>query len=364
MPVAAPVDSKPYPSVRVVSGPAFELVAELAAFASGPARPSLESGKAWIREVRKLAGPELIARVERWAFPLYTELASIVLEAGPPFEPARLAAQLRRLPAAGLRRRLLGAESPPNRAMVSYGAFDRASIGDVAAQAELRAALALNPEARAGIDRLFATPPDELREEIAGIVEDWAARVSPAFAERSLALVERDVEPKAGLLQVTWPRDALRVFTNGVDLDPTDWATEIVVIPTVALRPFIGPVEWKTTLVLLCSVADETMDAVAGGPPRRLVQAAAALGDELRLRILHELGSGERTAKELAEAFGVDRTSLHHHLGILRSAGLVSIQAAGVQSWRYALRADGIATASTSLASYLGTKPSAARGRR
>ena len=79
-----------YPRVRVVSGPAFELVAELAAFSSGPARPSLESGKSWIRQVRRLAGKELIERVERWAFPLYGELASIALEAANPAYETRI----------------------------------------------------------------------------------------------------------------------------------------------------------------------------------------------------------------------------------------------------------------------------------
>ena len=146
------------------------------------------------------------------------------------------------------------------------------------------------------------------------------------------------------------------MFTNGVDIDPTGWATEVVVIPTVALRPFIAPVEWRSTLLLLVSVADETMDTVAGGPPLRLVKAATALGDELRLRILHELGSGERTATELADRLGVDRTSLHHHLGILRSAGLVTVVAENAQPWRYARRTDGLDRATAALAAYLGPR--------
>ena len=141
-----------------------------------------------------------------------------------------------------LRRRLLGAESPLNCAMVSDGAFNRASLGGGEAQAELRDALGLDPEAKAGLDRVFATSPGKLRDEIASIVEGWAARVSPALADRSMTLIERDVTPKEGLLRVTGARDALRVFTNGVDIDPTGWATEVVVIPTVALRPFIAPV--------------------------------------------------------------------------------------------------------------------------
>ncbi|HKQ17006.1 MAG TPA: winged helix-turn-helix domain-containing protein [Solirubrobacterales bacterium] len=342
-----------YPTVRIVSGPAFELIAELAAFTSGPARPALESGKGWIRQVRRLAGKELIERVERWGLPLYGELASIAYEAGPPFEPARLAEALRRMPPARLRRRLVGAESAPNRAMVSEGAFDRALLGDREAQTELRNELAVNAQARAGFDRLLATHPAKLGEELASIVEAWATAVSPAFASRSMALIERDVGPKEGLLKVTAPRDALRVFTNGVDVDPGGWATEVVVIPVAALRPFIAPVEWDTTLLLVVSVADETVDAVAGGPPRRLIKIAAALGDELRLRILHELGKGEQTASELAERLDVDRTSLHHHLGILRSAGLVAIKAEGVDYWRYTLRIETLDRATASLDAYL-----------
>jgi DNA-binding transcriptional ArsR family regulator len=140
-----------------------------------------------------------------------------------------------------------------------------------------------------------------------------------------------------------------------VDVDPAGWATDIVVVPVAALRPFIAPVEWNTTLLLLVSVADETVDAVSGGPPRRVVKIAAALGDELRLRILHELAANERTASELAEQLGVDRTSLHHHLGILRSAGLVAIRAEGVDYWRYSLRTDSLDRATAALGAYLRT---------
>ena len=88
---------------------------------------------------------------------------------------------------------------------------------------------------------------------------------------------------------------------------------------------------------------------------RGVVKIAAALGDELRLRILHELATNERTATELAERLGVDRTSLHHHLGMLRSAGLVAVKAEGVDYWRYALRTDSLDRATAALGAYLRT---------
>lgn len=357
----APTFGRPFPPVRIASGPAFETIAELSAFTSGPARPSLESGKAWIREVRALAGPDLVRRVQRWAFPLYAELVSVALESDEPGSPEALVQRLRKMPATGLHRRLVGADSPLSRSMVPSGAFDRAIAGSTVARAEIRRALALNPPARQGLDRLFETPAKVVQREVAAVVGEWAKRVSPSFASRSLELIERDIVPKEGLLRVTSARDALRVFTRGVDIDPTDWANEIIVVPTVAMRPFMAPVEHEDRLIILCSVADETMDAEPGAPPRRLVQAAAALGDELRLRILHELKSGDCTATQLAERVGFDRTSLHHHLGILRSAGLLAVRADGVQSWRYSLRPEGVTGATDALASYLGTAPNPGR---
>jgi DNA-binding transcriptional ArsR family regulator len=343
------------PTVTIVSGPAFELVAELAAFASGPARASLESGKTWIRDVRRLAGPDLLRRVERWAFPLYTELVPIAFDAGPPFESKAFVKALRRHDPDRLRRRLLGMESPPNRAMLTDGAFDRALAGNARARAEVRRTLGLNPPARLSLDRLFRASPESVRDEIVSIVEDWGSRVFPRFADHAAALVRRDVAAKQTLFRDEPMHQALRVATNGVDFDLAGWATEIVVIPSVALRPFIAPVESGSKQLILCSVADEAFDDNPATPPRRLVKVTAALGDEVRLRILHELAGADLTAAELAARIGIERTSLHHHLGVLRSAGLVAARAEGLQSWRYTRRADGITGVSAALNRYLGS---------
>ena len=342
-----------FPPVRVVSGPAFELIAELAAFTSGPARASLESGKTWIREVREVAGAELIKGVERWALPLYAGLATIALEAGPPYQPDQLAKRLRAFRPAVLWRRLLGAESIPDRAMLSDGAFDRAIACDAKARSELIETLGANASGRQSIERLLATRPEFVQAEIAAIIDTWAARVFPAFAEEAMRRIERDVEAKEKRFARVSGREAIRIATNGVEFGSTGWATEVVLVPTVALRPFITAVDTGTSSVILCSVADEAFDDDPAAPPRRLVQVAAALGDATRLRILHELAEGDLTASELAERLTFDRTSLHHHLGILRSAGLVTARAEGVQSWRYSVRAEGITGATEALTGYL-----------
>jgi DNA-binding transcriptional ArsR family regulator len=336
-----------------VAGPAFELIAELAAFTSGPARASLDSGKAWIREVRRAAGADLVERVERYTIGMYAELATVVLEASPPRGVDALIAGVEELEPGAFRLRVLGADSPLNRTMVSDGAFERAVGGDAEGRAEVSAAMGVDRAARRAVDRVLRTEPDALKADLLAILRDWADRVFPRFATDALAAIERDRLAKDRLLAEEPGQAVLTAATNGVTFTPSPWVTGIVIVPTVALRPFIVPTELRHTAVFVCSVADEALDVDPLAPPRRLVKTAAALGDELRLRILRVLQGEELSASEIAERIGVGRTSLHHHLGILRSAGLLTIRDEGERGWRYALRDDAIAGLGLEVESFL-----------
>lgn len=48
-----------------------------------------------------------------------------------------------------------------------------------------------------------------------------------------------------------------------------------------------------------------------------------ALGDETRLRILEQLGTGERSVSDLMVLLDIGQSLMSHHLRILREAGLV-----------------------------------------
>jgi DNA-binding transcriptional ArsR family regulator len=342
-----------FPAVRVETGGAFELIAQVAAFASGPARGSLDSGKPWIREVRRLAGPELSGRIEANGLSLYAELAPIALSTDAPRDVDQLLDRLRAFPASELRYRLLGAAAPPNQAMVSRGAFDRAIDGDAAALAELLTAMGVGRAARASITRLVTVPPDDTKADVIDLAARWAAAVFPAFIDDAARVVERDVQARERQLESGDGRDVVRHALNGVELHPGSWVEEVVLVPTVAMRPFVVPVDYETGVIYLCPVADEAFDADPTAPPRRLVKIAAAIGDPLRMRILRLLTEQELGATELADRLGVERTSLHHHLGILRSAGLLAINDDGMGGWRYACRAGSVAEATSALEAYL-----------
>lgn len=348
-----------FPPVRVVTGAAFELVAELAAFTSGPARGSLDSGKQWIREVRSLAGPELVRRVERYGLNVYAELATLALEAAEPRGVADLETAIQALGPDAFRRRLLGADSQMTRSMMSDGAIERALHDDPAARAEIRATFGFDRSSKQAIDHLLESTDEALHAEFMGIVRDWAEAVMAAFAPAALDAIAREADVRIDALSDADDdarRSVVSAATRGVSYEPPAWIEQIVIAPTVAMRPFLIPMELRETAIFLCSVSDEAFEADPAAPPRQLVKVAAALGDERRLRVLHLLRDGELTATEIAERLGVDRTSLHHHLGILRSAGLLTIRDDGVAGWRYALRAGGWGEITSTLDGYLGTQ--------
>ena len=147
--------------------------------------------------------------------------------------------------------------------------------------------------------------------------------------------------------------------TNGVEFAPRPGIDRVVMIPSFVNRPLVTYYEFGESILIVYPVADESVTAETDAPPLRLVRLSKALGDEKRLRILRALADGEKTLMELADMFGVPKTSMHHHMIVLRSAGLISV---GVGSKRYRLREETLPDVGALLSGYLGAAsgPSAA----
>lgn len=62
-----------------------------------------------------------------------------------------------------------------------------------------------------------------------------------------------------------------------------------------------------------------------------------ALAHPVRIRLLEELGSGERSVQALQEALGLGQPVVSQHLAVLRAKNLVTTRKAGTTVW-YAVR--------------------------
>jgi DNA-binding transcriptional ArsR family regulator len=103
------------------------------------------------------------------------------------------------------------------------------------------------------------------------------------------------------------------------------------------LRPESTSGERAGTRIFCYPVADESLTADSNTPPTRLVHLLKALADERRLRVVKRLATGSYTLQEIADEFGVAKTTMQHHLTTLRQAGIVRMK---LSDYRYSLRSE------------------------
>lgn len=151
------------------------------------------------------------------------------------------------------------------------------------------------------------------------------------------------------------PHSLIERVTNGISYEIPLGTRQLVLVPTITLRPWTLLSDFGDTVVVAYAVADEHLDHDPDAAPGWLVKVHKALGDEKRLRILREVAHGGSTLGELTEVLGLAKSTVFHHIGILRAAGLIRVvfgkHEDGVNA--YHLRHEAFADADTQLQKYL-----------
>src|SRR5438132_1426309 len=205
-------------------------------------------------------------------------------------------------------------------------------------------------------DTLEADPSwfDEVRTAASPDLEAlrrWGMEVFAARADEARAVLTRDVEAKRRLAGTMPMEDLIELATNGLEYTPQPGVRRVILVPHIALRPWNILDDDGDTYIINYPVADESLQPDRSSPPAKLLRLYRALDDEKRLRILRRLASSSASLQELAGAAGVAKSTAHHHLVILRSAGLVrtSLEPKG----RYSIRPEAVAQSSGWLEGFL-----------
>lgn len=343
------------PRVSVEVSPAYELLMSLlVAFSEGDGYER-DLPDTWITQVRDRAGADLVARIGALGgddCETFTHLTGLVYDTPAPQTVPAFLDHLRQTDAHEILLHLVQFYAREIRRMTPPSVIRAAVSGDTDAQAEF--IKTSYPEWADYLRMVFARDPEELKTEIVDVLEQWSNLVWKAEALTIMPILERDAEAKRDLLRDLPIDRFIPTATNGVEFSPRPGIERLVMIPSFLNRPLVTYVEFGETMLIAYPVADESVTAETDAPPLRLVRLSKALGDEKRLRILRVLADGEKSLMELADLFGVAKTTMHHHMIILRSAGLVS---ASVGSKRYRLRSETIPDVGALLGSYLATSP-------
>lgn len=170
-----------------------------------------------------------------------------------------------------------------------------------------------------------------------------------------MTALQRSVESVGLTVPGTRPETLIERITNGIDFEIPLGTTRMILIPSVLVRPWSVVTDVGSTVLVVYPVSDECINADPDAPPSWLVSFYKALGDAKRMKILKRLATGPADLGELTELLGMAKSSTFHHIGVLRSAGLIRVHVGGTDDRTYTLRTRAFPDADGLLDKYLDT---------
>jgi len=199
----------------------------------------------------------------------------------------------------------------------------------------------------------------DAEEMVGGLIEVMIEARKGAFQpfERQWAdALERDaIDKRIDVSNASGPRELIETVSNGISYEVPPGVRRIVVIPSVSLRPWTLITDFAEGLLVCCPVSEEALNSDPDAPPSWMVATYRALGDEKRLRMLRRLAENPASLAELTEYLGLAKSTVFHHIGVLRAAGLVRVALAADdrENLTYSLRFDSIPDRAALIEQYL-----------
>jgi DNA-binding transcriptional ArsR family regulator len=165
--------------------------------------------------------------------------------------------------------------------------------------------------------------------------ESYFRHVDPAI----LRGLEAEAERRRAQAEITSPEDLFEQATNGIQLADTAETQTALLIPQYHYSPLELQQHWQG--LRLCCYGADVLPPTSGSPPPTLLRLTRALDDKNRLRVLRFLAREPHRFSEVVQEIGLTKGTVHHHLSILRAAGLLLVEDTGAETV-YCLRSSAL----------------------
>ena len=249
-----------------------------------------------------------------------------------------------------LRARLLDCAWTDKKDQPSPATTDAAAGGESEAVKELAHTI-FAKDKHQGLRNLLAMEPERSKSTLIDVLRRYSKEVFTE-ADELAPLLAKDAQEKAALVAKLPADQAIEIATNGITVDVGADTSGVVLIPAFSARPWVIITESGPTKIF-CYGASVDIEEDPDAPPAWVVKFYKALGDERRLRILGVLRQGPASLSDLAQRLELSKSTIHHHMGMLRAAGLVRVTLGKEKD--YSLRTDAVPQAGQLLEAYLTT---------
>lgn len=325
------------------------------AFNHNEKNTNFDLGSDWLKKVKDNTPSKLAEEIEFLGGPYgysWLALAGLLATAPHPNDPDHVYEWLETMSPKRLRRWLVGYASHNGDASL----IEQVAEGDLSALRQL-VDQEKGEQFIEHLEALFEIPSDELPERMASTIKRFRSDVFSEYEEDFGGAINRAAAARNAMPMRDNAKAVIEEVTNGLDYEIPLGVTRVVLVPSVVLRPLSLIDQHRETLLVFYGVADEFIDSDPGAPPSWLVRTYKALSDERRLRILRRLSESETTLDALTEMLGLSKSTVHHHMSILRGAGLVRVHVsnseAGGKCSTYTLREQSLEDATAFLDTYV-----------
>ena len=189
----------------------------------------------------------------------------------------------------------------------------------------------------------------DFKKHLFTVMSLWIETVIHADANHLLAILKRDFDEKSGMKEKLSPEEFVAWATDGTEYAPEPSVHRVLLIPQLTYRPWTIVSDLEGTKVFYYPIPNTSIFPDDKYLPNYLfIQKHKALGDEVRLRMIKLLSERDYSLKEITEQLELGKSTVHHHLKILRAASLV-----GNRASNYYLKEQSLAALPKELERYL-----------
>lgn len=166
----------------------------------------------------------------------------------------------------------------------------------------------------------------KLKGHLQKVMKLWFTEVLDHQSHQIGEILKRDYATKVEGVDKRGSEEFVQWATGGISYLPEPGVHTVLLIPQFCYRPWNIVADIEGAKVFYYPVSSENVDPKYKYMPEKItVSKFKALGDEVRLKIVKLLYEQDRTLQELTDKLYIGKSTIHHHLKILRSAKLVDV---------------------------------------
>lgn len=273
----------------------------------------------------------------------WLHILGLCLDLDPPSGFDQLVEHIAAMEALDFRRVLLGLTAWSWRSIVGAATIEAAARGDhTAAKRLLSDDRYYGRSAEAALAKILPLNAEQTRDRLLDAMEVYRFGRDLEDVAGPLEAATREVKTLAD--EEGWIEAVEQLC--GYRYVPEPEARRVAVMPHLAGTGLTLAQHEDTRLIVYgATPPPDTLD--------HIVELGKALADPSRVRILAALSAGPLPLGELVELTDLTRSTVHHHLKLLRSTGLVSVEG-NARSYRYQVSARGKARSIGALEQVMG----------